>query len=71
MTPIDPVYTRKEASKILRISIRTLQNLEKAGAIQSVRITARIIGYREAELRRYLHDNTVHRLVHERTGNQK
>jgi predicted DNA-binding transcriptional regulator AlpA len=61
MTPIDPVYTRREAAKILRISIRTLQNLEKSGAIQSVRITPRIIGFREAELRRYLHDHTVHR----------
>ena len=56
--PIDPVITRKEAAKILGVSVTTLQRLEKAGELQPIYVTERIIGYRESAIRRRIYENT-------------
>jgi DNA-binding transcriptional MerR regulator len=51
--------TRKEAAEILRCSTRTLQRLERAKQLPPVHLTQRIIGYRNSDLLRYLHERTA------------
>lgn len=41
------LLTREEAADYLRISIRTLDDMEEAGEIQAVRIRGRVLYHRE------------------------
>lgn len=50
------LVTRREAAQIMRVSIRTLKRLEERKELQPVHITSNVIGYRAADLKRYLVD---------------
>lgn len=46
-TPTTQLLTRDEAADYLRISTRTLDDMEEAGEIQAVRIRGRVLYHRE------------------------
>jgi hypothetical protein len=46
------VRTRKEAAAVLNISVRTLKRLEPV--LPPIRITQRIFGYRDSDIRAFL-----------------
>ena len=57
---IDRVLDRMETAAILGISKRTLQRMETRGAAPArVKISDRIIGYRESAIREFLEARTV------------
>jgi len=56
MVPFDRVWNRKEAAEMLGISIASLRKLEKAGQLQPINITARVIGYRDSHIRRFVNE---------------
>jgi len=51
--------TRVEAAKLLGVSIKTMKRIEQRKELQPVRITDRVVGYRESDLKRYLHERTA------------
>ncbi len=52
---IDPVLTRKETAKALRISLRTLTRLEQLRKLPPrIRLTDRLYGYRRNAIEQYL-----------------
>jgi predicted DNA-binding transcriptional regulator AlpA len=58
--PIDYVRPRKHAAKILGISVRTLRRMEQRGeAPARVRITDRIVGYRDSAIVTFLNSRPV------------
>ena len=57
---IDPVLTRKETAKALRISIRTLTRLEQLRKLPPrIRLTDRLYGYRRSAIEQYLASRTA------------
>jgi predicted DNA-binding transcriptional regulator AlpA len=57
---IDYVRSRKEAAKILGVSVRTLYRMENRGeAPPRVKITERIIGYRDSAINAFLNSRTT------------
>jgi len=58
MTGFEGFVTREEASDLLRCSTKTLKRIEARKELQPVFLTERIVGYRESDLRRYLHERT-------------
>jgi excisionase family DNA binding protein len=55
MTPIDRLFTKKQAAEILAMSIRVLDRRVEAGEITAVR-DERSVKFRESELLRYMSD---------------
>jgi predicted DNA-binding transcriptional regulator AlpA len=51
---VDCVRNRREAAKMLGISIKTLTRIEHRGELPRVQITDRIVGYRDSALRRFI-----------------
>jgi hypothetical protein len=58
MTDFEGFVTRAEAAELLRCSIKTLKRIEQLKQLQPVQLTERVIGYRQSDLRRYLHERT-------------
>lgn len=57
---IDFVRGRAETAKILGISVRTLTRMEARGeAPPRVKITTRVIGYRDTEIKKFLDARTA------------
>lgn len=57
---IDYVRPRKETAKILGVSTRTLRRMEVRGqAPARVKITDKIIGYRDSAINEFLKSRTV------------
>lgn len=55
MTPIDRLFTKKQAAEILAMSMRVLDRRVEAGEICAVR-DERTVKFRESELLRYMSD---------------
>jgi predicted DNA-binding transcriptional regulator AlpA len=59
-TAVDFVRGRAEAAHILGISVRTLTRMEAAGkAPPRVKITDRIVGYRDSDIKKFLDARTA------------
>ena len=57
---IDYVRSRQEAAKIMGVSVRTLKRMELRGeAPPRVKITERIIGYRDSAIDQFLTSRTA------------
>jgi excisionase family DNA binding protein len=54
MTLLEKFYLRKDAAKLLGISVDTLIRLEHKGELRAVFITPNRAGYRESDLKRYI-----------------
>lgn len=58
--PIDYVRKRKDAAKILGISVRTLTRMEARGeAPPRIHISPRVTGYRDSALNEFLKSRTA------------
>jgi hypothetical protein len=57
--PFDRVWPRKEAAKMLGVSVASVRKMQRLGILTPIWVTQRCIGYRDSQIRR---------LVHERTG---
>ena len=57
---IDPVLTRKDIAKALRISIRTLTRLQQDRKLPPrIKLTDRLYGYRRSAIEKYLATRTA------------
>jgi predicted DNA-binding transcriptional regulator AlpA len=57
---IDCVRSRQQTADILGISVRTLSRMELRGeAPPRIKITERVIGYRDSEINKFLESRTV------------
>ena len=58
--PIDYVRSRREAAKIMGVSVRTLTRMERSGqAPPRIRVSARIVGYRDSAINEFLNARTA------------
>jgi predicted DNA-binding transcriptional regulator AlpA len=55
---IDVVRRRKDTAARLGVSVRTLDRIP-AQQLPKIRITDRLIGHRESDILRYLHERTI------------
>ncbi len=60
-TPPEPerLLTRRDAARILQVSLKTLQNWDRAGRLQPVKLGYRSLRYRQADLERLLAEATA------------
>jgi predicted site-specific integrase-resolvase len=51
---IERIYTPQQLAEILSIDVKTLRKYSKEGKIKSIRISPRVIRYRQADLNTFL-----------------